>query len=541
MHREIAVGNLTLTVVLEGTSSIELRETLISLEKQTDKLFNCILWGDSPELRTEDRSREASSKNFDQVFLFVRQNTIFSPNFIKELKFEIEKSGFEECIYYGNYSVEWPKPLDLTRSLVKLPDWSPERFLHNDYLGQWIATNTFRPKYFLDDVNWRTQFILEKIVDGVTPVLKQNLKVRKLSNLDSVTCNADLYRRDDYIIDWERVSGREILKKQHNPTDSLLLNSYSLIREPTQDSVTIVIPTRGTVSGGNDEPLLFECVRSILEQDLTKLSVEIVLVVDNDVNFEYATSLRDQSSVEIKIVEYAPPFNFAAKCNVGADQASGSVIIFLNDDCKFKDEDGLRQLVAHAQVPGVGAVGALLTFPDETIQHAGHIFVEGGPSHAYFRSPKWNGFLNELLGAHEVSGVTGACIAQKKAIFDSTGRWDESFPNNFNDVEYVQRIRANGFRIVQANTVELEHAESATRDPRVSVREIALLNEIWPDVFSGKDNYITNALAAPVIANKFNSSNNRSTIISLVRKTFKLWRIHGTRTLIERLKEQYLA
>ena len=68
-------------------------------------------------------------------------------------------------------------------------------------------------------------------------------------------------------------------------------------------------------------------------------------------------------------------------------------------------------MLMYAQRKDVGAVGAKLFYPDDTIQHAGIILGIGGTAaHAYRSFEKLSvGFFGRLHYAQDYSAVTGAC------------------------------------------------------------------------------------------------------------------------------------
>ena len=63
-------------------------------------------------------------------------------------------------------------------------------------------------------------------------------------------------------------------------------------------------------------------------------------------------------------------FNFSKMCNLGAKEATGEYILFLNDDIEAMDDVWLDAMLSHAQKKHVGAVGAKIYYPDSnTIFH----------------------------------------------------------------------------------------------------------------------------------------------------------------------------
>ncbi len=213
--------------------------------------------------------------------------------------------------------------------------------------------------------------------------------------------------------------------------------------------------------------MVAEAVASIVAHDY-QTDYELVVVHDTDANPAYLSDLRALAEDRLRVVDYAPPFNFSAKINRGVEASVGDVIVMLNDDVSVVTPNWLDQLVALAQGADVGAVGAKLLFEDGSIQHAGHRYIRGHIGHVGAGRRDGPGYFGENLIDREVVGVTAACLAQRRAVFDHLAGLDESLPGNFNDVDYCLRLRAKGYRIVQGNSVVLNHYESRTRKADVA-------------------------------------------------------------------------
>ena len=121
----------------------------------------------------------------------------------------------------------------------------------------------------------------------------------------------------------------------------------------------------------------------------------------------------------------------------------------------------------YGQRPDVGAVGAKLYYPDETIQHAGVVIGLGAhraAGHSHYGVTKENlGYMGRLYYAQDVSAVTGACLLVKKSLYDELNGLDEKFTVAFNDVDFCLRIREKGLLVVFNPYAELTHYESKSR------------------------------------------------------------------------------
>src|SRR5208283_1711689 len=76
------------------------------------------------------------------------------------------------------------------------------------------------------------------------------------------------------------------------------------------------------------------------------------------------------------VICHDAPFNYAQLNNIAARQATGEILLFLNDDTEMVSPDGLEVMAGYAQLSHVGAVGAKLLYPGTLkIQHVGVINI----------------------------------------------------------------------------------------------------------------------------------------------------------------------
>jgi GT2 family glycosyltransferase len=230
---------------------------------------------------------------------------------------------------------------------------------------------------------------------------------------------------------------------------------------PAEPLVSLLICTRDRAD------LLRACMESLLGRtDYRRFEV---ILVDNDSTEPDALALLAALGRDPRVTVLRAPgaFNWAALNNAAAAQAVGEVLVLLNNDITVLDGGWLRELVAHAVQPGVGAVGAKLVYPDGRLQHAGLSVDDAGvPTHLFrFAAADEPGPCEMLTLAREVWAVTGACMAVPRAAFEALGGLNEALPVACNDVEFCLRLAALGYRIVFTPWAVLAHHEQATRLP----------------------------------------------------------------------------
>ena len=224
--------------------------------------------------------------------------------------------------------------------------------------------------------------------------------------------------------------------------------------------VSILIPNKDHADD------LEKCLHSIYAR--TNYDNYEVLVIENNstdpATFDYYQTLP-QRYEGCRVVTYRGGFNFSAINNFGRKAAKGQYLLLLNNDVEVLSHDWLGELLAEASQPGVAACGAMLYYPDDTIQHAGVITGLGGyagHSHKYHRRGA-SGYLFRLAAVQDYSAVTAACLLVRAEVYDALGGLDEAFTVAFNDVDFCLRIREAGWRIAWTPYAELYHFESKSR------------------------------------------------------------------------------
>jgi len=262
--------------------------------------------------------------------------------------------------------------------------------------------------------------------------------------------------------------------------------SYHFMRTPSSGYlVSAVIPFR-------DEPALTAaCYRSFIEQpgyDNFEL-----LLVDNDSALPETRALLEDLARDhrVRLVAAPGPFDWAAINNEAARKARGELLLFLNNDIEAQSGDWLAAMVAQAERPEIGAVGARLLFPDRTIQHAGVVVGVGwGATHIQQGlQADHPGYLSLTMVTRDTSAVTGACMMTRRSEFEDLGGFDPNLPIAFNDVDYCLRLRQKGLLVVYTPLAEMIHHESKSRGHSDDTRETPFFRNRWRSVMRSGDPY----------------------------------------------------
>ncbi|RJF70779.1 glycosyltransferase family 2 protein [Rhodopseudomonas palustris] len=210
----------------------------------------------------------------------------------------------------------------------------------------------------------------------------------------------------------------------------------------------------------------------------------------------------------VRILRFEGPFNYSAINNMAVKSARGSIIGLINNDIDVINRDWLSEMVSIAVLPGVGAVGAKLLYPDGRLQHGGVVLGVGGVANHFNVGLGRHdvGYFGRNLLASDVSAVTGACLVVRKSVFDEVGGLnEEDLPVAFNDVDLCLKILAKGYRNVWTPHAELYHYESASRGAEDTPakaarfrREVDYMQQTWSAALAHDQFYSDNLTIAMV-------------------------------------------
>lgn len=275
--------------------------------------------------------------------------------------------------------------------------------------------------------------------------------------------------------------------------DGRFLGSYHLkYTVKNQPEVAIIIPSCDKVD------LLRQCVDSILQK--TTYSHFTIWIVDNnsreEETFAYYEELKDND--RLRVISYEREFNFSSLNNFAARQILADYYLFLNNDTEVVTSEWLQELLGLGQRPEVGAVGCLLCYGNNTVQHGGVIIGIGGVAghaHKHFFCDE-PGYFGRLQIVQNLSAVTAACMLVRKSVFDEVGGFTEELSHAFNDVDLCLKIRKKGYLIVYTPFARLYHYESISRGFENSsakrkrfAREIKYMQMKWHDELTKGDPY----------------------------------------------------
>lgn len=383
-----------------------------------------------------------------------------------------------------------PDPADLHPAAFFKPDWSPDLLLSQNYIGRaWLAREGALVRAGLD--------LPAVAACGAYGALLRLTEIAGgIGHVPQLVLQAGRSRES---VGLERRALAQALRRRGiaGTVGPGPLRGVHRVRRRAMPcaKVSIIIPTiaaKGHVR---------TCIESI--RRLTRGIAYEIILVDNlrggllsPEQRAWKAWFRGHADLVVSVDE---DFNWSRLNNLGAEVASGDLLLFLNDDVEVRDPDWLAVLAAEAARPEVGVVGARLLYPDGKVQHAGMILsraTHGHASHAFrFAAPDESGYFSLALSQRNVACVTGACMMLRREVFEASGGFDEAHGVVNNDVDFCLRLHSAGKLIVYTPHVCLTHHELASRAVLVDTYDRSAFLARWADLFLAGDPFHNRNLA----------------------------------------------
>ena len=391
------------------------------------------------------------------------------------------------------------------------PDWNPDLMLGQNlinHLGVYRRSLIERLGGFRigmegsQDYDLALRTIGETTPDRIVHIphvlyhWRQHSKARSFSNVAGETCALNGRRAVQEFLT-PKIPGATVQPAPAVPSWNRVVYP---VPQP-EPLVSVIIPTR------NRADLLARTVEGLLSR--TNYSALNVLIVDNGSDEPATLALLTHLSHDsrIRVIQCPGPFNYSALNNRAVQESTGELVLLLNNDIDVINPDWLREMVSHAVRPGIGAVGAKLIYPNDTIQHGGvTVGVGGVAGHQYLHKPREDvGYFGQLALVRNVTAVTGACLLLRRQAYLEVGGLDEvSLSVAFNDVDLCLKLVKHGYRNLWTPFAELYHFESASRGSDLVgekaarfKREVTVMRQRWSDVLD-QDPYWNPNLALSV-------------------------------------------
>lgn len=371
------------------------------------------------------------------------------------------------------------------RDVFFKPDWSPDLLLSMNYVCHFLVAR----RSLLSTIGgFRRGFDGSQDYDLILRLAEQTSRIRRIpkvlyhwrihraSTASGVDVKPAAARAGQNAIQ-EHLDRRGIDAEALQVGPGRYRVKYRMAQRP---EVQIIVPTGGS-------PTLLAALESVLEKS-SYPNYRITVVDNSKSNSVRETVDRIKASIgRVDVVDCRNlPFNFSFLCNCATARSQSPYLLFLNDDTTIITPDWLEAMMEHAQREEVGAVGAQLLFPNNTVQHAGVVMgLMGLAGHAFRGLPAELHYFALSQYIRNCSAVTGACLLTRRDVFEHVKGFDEdNLPTCFQDVDLCLKMGEHGYRTVYTPYAKLYHYESYSKKAVANLSELDYMLKRWGDVIA---------------------------------------------------------
>ena len=216
----------------------------------------------------------------------------------------------------------------------------------------------------------------------------------------------------------------------------------------------------------NQAELTLQCLTSLVSA-LSRIEGEVI-IIDNASSDQTPEMMKRVSGV--RYLPMGENLHFLRAANIGAAEARGEHLLFLNNDAWLDEtaiELALKDFEAAPDV--IGAVGGMILGVNDLLQEAGSIIWRDGGCAGYGRGdlPSRSKYKFKRVTDY----VSGAFLMTPRTLWHELGGFDELFtPAYYEEVDYCVRLQKIGRRVVYNPKIIIHHFEFGSSDNRNAVQ-----------------------------------------------------------------------
>ena len=252
-----------------------------------------------------------------------------------------------------------------------------------------------------------------------------------------------------------------------NYTKSNLYKKFEVPVKSGEIIVSIIIPTY------KNRKKLFMCIESILRYNF-KYNFEIIVVDDYNLDIHKPYFIGKS----IKCIKNKKNLGFIKSCNLGAENAIGKYLYFLNDDTIILNQNTIDSLVDRVESDSkIGLVGSKVLLNHKNLQEAGCLTFNTGDCWQYGKNEDKDQDLYNY--SCEVDYCSGCSLLIPKKLFDKIKFNEIYLPAYYEDVDLAFSVRSMGYKVVyepKSSLIHMEGSSTGTANTTEDVKKYQYIN-----------------------------------------------------------------
>jgi GT2 family glycosyltransferase/glycosyltransferase involved in cell wall biosynthesis len=206
--------------------------------------------------------------------------------------------------------------------------------------------------------------------------------------------------------------------------------------------------------------------------------VKEIIVVDNGSSPDVAAALARDLARRARLVRLGANRYFGEGNNIGVEEATGDLVLLLNNDA-YVAPSCIDQLVSTLRDdPAISAVGAMLLYPDGSVQEVGGVALPTGDVVQIGKGAVWT--ADHYTEQCPVDYCSAACLLLRRRDFLAAGgfalQWEPAY---YEDVDLCLTIWEHIGAVVVNPRARVVHLESlTTSDSRLRLESQVEINRL---------------------------------------------------------------
>ena len=240
-----------------------------------------------------------------------------------------------------------------------------------------------------------------------------------------------------------------------------------------------------------------------------------IIVVDNDSQDDKFNHFKQQFH-EIKLIANKGNYGFSSACNLGADNAKGDFLLFLNPDVTLTNSPAIDDMLSFAKAnTDVGITSCRTLYPNGKREREIAFlspWLTIGWLRALYKLALSRKIANEFPENKNIwypEWVAGSVILIQRDFFKKIGKWSENkFWMYSEDPDICLKVRNNGKKIALLRNTELKHQHGGssrrnTKTTAITKSEVVTSSHVFIHVHTSGINRV--ALHLVIMVNTLTS------------------------------------
>lgn len=248
-------------------------------------------------------------------------------------------------------------------------------------------------------------------------------------------------------------------------------------------------PLVSIIIHGDRKKLLLSCLDAVLKT--TDYSpVEILAAAPDRPEFRSCIS----GFPNVRFVPTPDLCGPGAACNLAAQFASGSQLLFVDSTCVPTHSDWIQELLMYAQRDSAGAVAGKILDNKNCIAHAGLILGYGlfhSAACPFLGYPDGvDGYNGRLYYSQEYCAVSPECVMIPRSVWDQAGGFREYLSSDHTGADLCLRIRDAGYQVLWTPYSVLKQKHTPTMPPKKALAvDAQRFRDVWAKALQHTDPY----------------------------------------------------